>query len=80
MAVIVLAVGTFIIPINCLAELSWGNYGLAFVGFFIGLPLFWLGVLLYLVLIRLVLELYIILFDWIIETTKAARYYNENRS
>ena len=40
------------------------------------IPLIWLGVAIILFLARLSCEWYIIVFDWIVETTKAARKYN----
>jgi len=42
------------------------------------IPLAWLGVILSIFAARLFCEWYIIIFDWIIETTKAARIYSEN--
>ena len=42
------------------------------------LPLTVIGVALSIIAARLLCELYIIAFDWIVETTKAARLYNEN--
>jgi hypothetical protein len=41
-------------------------------------PLIWLGVVLFICASRLLCEWYIIVFDWIVETTKAARHYSEN--
>jgi len=45
---------------------------------FIGIPLTWLGVAFLIIAARLLCEWYIIVFDWIVETTKAARIYSEN--
>jgi hypothetical protein len=45
--------------------------------FFIILPLIWISVALSIIAARLFCEWYIIVFDWIIETTKAARLYVE---
>ena len=42
-------------------------------------PLIWLCVAVFIFLARLCCEWYIIVFDWIVETTKAARHYNENQ-
>ena len=79
-AVIALATATLVMPFLSLRFIFvYREFGEAFIGLFIGLPLFWLGTLLVIALIRISLELYVILFDWIIETTKAARKYNENR-
>ena len=44
---------------------------------FIATPLTWLGAILFILFSRLLCEWYIIVFDWIIETTKAARKYND---
>jgi len=41
-------------------------------------PLVWLGVVLFILAARLFCEWYIIVFDWIVETTKAARLYTAN--
>ena len=41
------------------------------------IPLVWLGVALFIFAARLFCEWYIIVFDWIVETTKAARKYND---
>jgi len=46
----------------------------------IGIPLTWLGVALLIIAARLLCEWYIIVFDWIVETTKAARIYIEKES
>ena len=44
----------------------------------LGIPIVWLGVVLSIFLARLYFELIIIVLDWIVETTKAARLYIEN--
>ena len=44
----------------------------------IGVPLVWLVVIFYIVIIRLLYEFGIILFNWIVETTEAAKIYNKN--
>jgi hypothetical protein len=46
---------------------------------FIGIPLLWLGIFFAIIGIRLACEWEIIVFDWIVETTKAARIYSENK-
>ena len=46
-------------------------------GLLILVPLFWIGAILFIFLARLCCEWYIIVFDWIVETTKAARKYTE---
>ena len=78
-AVIVLAVATIFLPFRCLELVFERDFSMALTGICIVLPLFWLGTLLCVILIRLSLESYIILFDWVVETTKAAKHYNENR-
>ena len=45
---------------------------------FIGIPFTLLGTVLSILTARLLCEWYIIVFDWIVETTKAARIYREN--
>jgi hypothetical protein len=40
-------------------------------------PLSWVGALLFAFYTRLLCELWIVLFDWIFETTQAAQHYNE---
>ena len=40
----------------------------------------WVGALLFIIVVRLACEWYIIMFDWIVETTKAARRYNEEKA
>ena len=42
------------------------------------IPLVWIGIAVMLFVTRLYLELYLIVIDWIVETTKAARLYIEN--
>jgi len=49
-------------------------------GLLILVPLFGLGAALFIFLSRLLCEWYIIMFDWIIVTTKAARLYVEEKS
>ena len=76
-----------IYAICCIASILWGiavTFVLVGVGFggdataiFIGCPLVWLGVAVFIFLARLFCEWYIIVFDWIVETTKAARKYND---
>ena len=43
----------------------------------LALPALWLSIVPFIICVRLILEQEIILFDWITETTKAARRYNE---
>ena len=45
---------------------------------FLLVPLLWIGIALGIVLTRLYLEFCLILLDWMVETTKAARLYLEN--
>jgi len=49
----------------------------AILNFVVLLPLTWLCTILFILLARLFCEWYIIVFDWIVETTKAARKYND---
>jgi len=42
------------------------------------IPLLWIGIALGLIVSRLYFELFIVVLDWIVETTRAARLYNEN--
>jgi len=78
-----------IYAICCIAAILWGvfatfmfisiaagEYGDAS-AIVIGIPLAWLGAAVFVFLSRLFCEWYIIVFDWIIETTKAARKYND---
>jgi hypothetical protein len=41
-------------------------------------PLLWIAIVLGLIVTRLYFELFIVVFDWMVETTKAARLYSEN--
>lgn len=56
-------------------SIAAGPYGDATAIVF-GIPLAWLGAAVFVFLARLFCEWYIIIFDWIIETTKAARKIN----
>jgi hypothetical protein len=58
-------------------SIAAGEYGDATAIVF-GIPLAWLGVALFILVARLFCEWYIIAFDWIVETTKAARIYVES--
>ena len=57
-------------------SIATGEYGDAS-AIVIGIPLVWLGVVVFIFLARLFCEWYIIVFDWIVETTRAARKYND---
>ena len=54
------------------------NVPYALLAIVIGVPLIWLVVAIFLFIIRLSLEWSIVVFDWMTETTKAARIYVEN--
>jgi len=58
-------------------SIAFGQYG-DVTAIVFGIPLAWLGVALFILAARLFCEWYIIVFDWIVETTKAARLYIEN--
>ena len=59
--------------------IAFGDYGDA-TAIIIGIPLAWLGVVLSIFAARLLCEWYIIIFDWIVATTKAAKIYVENNA
>ena len=44
----------------------------------LGAPLLWIGVIIAMFFVRLYLEVFLIGFEWIIETTNAARLYLES--
>jgi hypothetical protein len=62
---------TFMIFVENIGQ--YGNVGVIV----IGIPLLWICVVLIIIAARLACEWYIILVDWIVETTKAARLYTE---
>jgi hypothetical protein len=62
----------------------WATYGCfqatEHIGPFVilAVPLVWLGIAFGMLLTRLYLEFFLVLIDWMVETTKAARFYIEN--
>ena len=71
--------------ICCIAAILWG-FGMtltglaslgAHPGLLIAIPLIWFGVVVFIFIARLFCEWYIIVFEWIVQTTKAARIYVE---
>ena len=78
-AVLVLLFGTLGILFVGVAGIRESG-GLSLVMMLIGIPLLWLGVILFIIAVRLALEWEIMLVDWIAETTEAARLYADEKS